>query len=75
MVLSWVLLDEVPAAVQAVGGFLIIAGVVLVRSGTTTDEEAPAGAEPVPEADERPAAPVPAGHVFVRSVRDCPADA
>jgi drug/metabolite transporter (DMT)-like permease len=55
VLLSWLLLDEVPAAVQVVGGVLIIAGVVLVRAGGSTDGEALAVAEPVPVADQRPA--------------------
>lgn len=33
VLLSWVLLDEVPTVLQAVGGTLILGGVVLVRSG------------------------------------------
>jgi drug/metabolite transporter (DMT)-like permease len=37
VLLSWVLLDEVPTAIQAVGGALIVAGVVLVRSGQDED--------------------------------------
>ncbi|CAN5650181.1 EamA family transporter [soil metagenome] len=33
VLLSWVLLDEVPTVVQALGGALIVVGVLLVRSG------------------------------------------
>lgn len=33
VLLSWVLLDEVPTLLQAVGGALILGGVILVRSG------------------------------------------
>jgi drug/metabolite transporter (DMT)-like permease len=45
VLLSWALLDEVPTAVQALGGALIVVGVVLVRSGH--QEEEPLGVEPL----------------------------
>jgi drug/metabolite transporter (DMT)-like permease len=37
VLLSWALLDEVPTAIQLLGGALIVAGVVLVRSGQDED--------------------------------------
>lgn len=47
VLLSWSLLNEVPTVVQAVGGALIIVGVVLVRSGHSTEQPAPAAATPI----------------------------
>jgi len=47
VLLSWFLLNEVPTVVQAVGGALIIVGVVLVRSSHTTEQPAPAAATPI----------------------------
>jgi drug/metabolite transporter (DMT)-like permease len=51
VLVSWVLLDEVPTAIQAVGGALIVAGVVLVRAGEGDDDAAvaPAPDSPVVE--------------------------
>lgn len=43
VVLSWSLLDQVPTVIQAIGGALIIVGVVLVRSGHATGMPVPAG--------------------------------
>jgi len=53
VVFAWLLLDQLPAMLQLVGGVLIVAGVVLVKLG-----------EPAPPADEiahPPAQPVAAG--------------
>jgi drug/metabolite transporter (DMT)-like permease len=50
VLVSWVLLDEVPTAIQAVGGALIVAGVVLVRAGEGPDDDhavAPAPDSPI----------------------------
>lgn len=47
VLLSWALLDEVPTVVQAAGGALIVVGVVLVRSGHSTEQSLPAEAQPV----------------------------
>lgn len=51
VLVSWALLDEVPTAIQAVGGALIVAGVVLVRAGEGDDDTAiaPAPDSPVVE--------------------------
>ena len=51
VLVSWVLLDEVPTAVQAVGGALIVAGVVAVRAGEGADDEAVAPAPDSPIVD------------------------
>lgn len=49
VLLSWVLLDEVPTVVQGLGGALIVAGVILVRSGRdATDDPAIAPAPDAP---------------------------
>ncbi len=49
VLLSWVLLDEVPTVLQAGGGALIVAGVVLVRAGQSADPAvAPAPDTPHP---------------------------
>lgn len=40
VLLSWSLLDEIPTAIQAIGGALIILGVVLVRSGHSMEQQA-----------------------------------
>lgn len=48
VLLSWLLLDEVPTVVQALGGALIVAGVVLVRSGQDDAEDA--AIAPAPDA-------------------------
>lgn len=52
VIVSWILLDEVPTAIQAVGGALIVAGVVLVRAGEGDDDPAiaPAPDSPLVEA-------------------------
>jgi drug/metabolite transporter (DMT)-like permease len=52
VLVGWILLDEVPTAIQAVGGALIVAGVVLVRAGEGEDDTAiaPAPDSPVVEA-------------------------
>ena len=52
VLVSWVLLDEVPTVIQAFGGALIVAGVVLVRAGEGDDDPAvaPAPDSPVVEA-------------------------
>lgn len=39
VLLSWALLDEVPTVVQALGGALILAGVILVRSGRDSADD------------------------------------
>jgi drug/metabolite transporter (DMT)-like permease len=44
---AWLLLAEVPRAIQLVGGVLIVAGVVAVRLGEPAPVAATAGAEPV----------------------------
>ena len=51
VVVSWVLLDEVPTAIQAGGGALIVAGVVLVRAGEGDDDPAVAPAPDSPAVD------------------------
>jgi drug/metabolite transporter (DMT)-like permease len=48
VLVSWILLDEVPTAIQAVGGALIVAGVVLVRAGEGEDDPAVAPAPDSP---------------------------
>jgi drug/metabolite transporter (DMT)-like permease len=45
VLIAWLVLDELPTAVQLLGGVLIVAGVTLVR----LDELRPAKAEPAPE--------------------------
>jgi drug/metabolite transporter (DMT)-like permease len=45
VLIAWLVLDELPTAVQLLGGALIVAGVTLVR----LDELRPAKAEPAPE--------------------------
>ena len=56
MVFAWVLLGELPRAVQLAGGLLVLAGVVVVKLG---EGRAPLLVEPLPEPapiSERPAA-------------------
>lgn len=51
VLVSWVLLDEVPTAIQALGGALIVAGVILVRAGEGDDDVAIAPAPDSPVVD------------------------
>lgn len=51
VLVSWVLLDEVPRPIQFVGGALIVVGVVLVRAGEGDDDPALAPAPDSPLVD------------------------
>lgn len=55
LVWAWLLLDELPRAIQLAGGLLVLAGVVVVKLG---EDRAPLLVEPLPRAElsERPAA-------------------
>lgn len=53
LVWAWLLLDELPRAIQLAGGLLVLAGVVVVKLG---EDKAPLMVEPLPELSERPAA-------------------
>ena len=56
---AWLLLAELPRPIQLVGGLLVLAGVVTVRSGepataTTATTAAARGADTTEAADRRP---------------------
>ncbi|NYE37748.1 drug/metabolite transporter (DMT)-like permease [Nocardioides cavernae] len=52
VVWAWLLLGELPRAVQLAGGLLVLAGVVVVKLG---EGRAPLTVEPLPEPDPEPA--------------------
>ena len=53
---AWLLLDERITSIQAVGGLVVLLGLVLARPGDSTGEQAP---KSPPEADERIMVPPP----------------
>jgi drug/metabolite transporter (DMT)-like permease len=48
MVIAWLLLDELPGAIQVLGGVLILTGVVVVKLGEDRRRDAPVEEAPTP---------------------------
>lgn len=62
LVFAWLLLGELPRAVQLLGGVLVLAGVVVVKLGEGTPPQAGLAVEPLPdEEDELSGRPAAAG--------------
>jgi drug/metabolite transporter (DMT)-like permease len=47
MLIAWLLLDELPGAIQLVGGVVVLAGIVVVKLGEDRRRDMPVVVEPV----------------------------